>query len=669
MSTLTEPKLIKHDPAMIDPSPYQPRRKFDADEMKKLTASIRELGLIQPLVARASPTKPGWLELIVGERRLRASKAAEVTGVSVLLREIDDQMAEQMVLEENIQREDLTLSEEGHAFARLLVMRDGAGKAVHTQASLAAKIHQNVDYVKARLKLVICPPELIEAVDKKEVAISTAMLVGQIPDPKARAICAQEVLTPGKHGFGPEQELPMNYRQTAEVIAEHFMQQLDPKDFDANDANLVPVKHDESGERCQGGACTDCPFRSDKGSKGSRHLCTLPRCHKLKMDAVWREKKLKAEREGKKTLDGAAAAKAFGGHNGELAHDSGLTEIKHAQRVAGDHGVKLEDLKVTRIVTRHPDTLQVLELVDWSKTYPAILAAEEAAQKATPIKPKSERERKLEADDKERKAEETKREKIDKLCVQEGLSEIVNHITGKGMGLEFLDLAFQLALSMSGADGMYCVGKWLEIKLPKGTANSGRDYEEEILKVLRERCQTSNAWLAHVVIALIARGVKWNGVRCEDFELVLSHCGGVKVKELERRAKALFAAGEKPSSHKATQPEGKPGVKEDWSLEKVNSTVTAADARAKKKTPGISGNAKAARKLCKPAKPVKAAPVKVVKASENTTEFAELVKQAKAKKPWPEILGAMPAEGTKARKAWDALRVRVWKAAKKPVTK
>ena len=603
MSTLTEPKLIKHDPALIDPSPYQPRRKFDEEEMTKLTASIREVGLIQPLVARASPTKPDWLELIVGERRLRASKQAEVQAVSVLLRDIDDQMAEQMVLEENIQREDLTLSEEGHAYARLLAMRDGEGKAVHTQASLAAKIHQNVDYVKARLKLVICPPELIEAVDKKEVAISTAMLVGQIPDPKARAICAQEVLTPGKHGFGPEQELPMNYRQTQEMIAEHFMRRLDAKEFDPSDANLVPVKLDEQNERCQGGACTDCPFRTGNmegvvlssrgggdrkstdqsrnsaiGSHGAAgNLCTLPRCHKLKMDAVWREKKLKAEREGKKTLDGKAAEKAFGGRNGELAYDSGLTEIKHAQRVAGDHGVKLDALSVPRIVARHPDTFQVFELVDWPKTHAAILAAEEAAQKAAKGKP-TPAALKLEEDEKRRRAEETKREKIDKLCVHEGLSEIVNHITGKGMGLEFLDLAFQLALGMSGADGMYCMGKWLEIKLPKGTANSGRDYEDEILKVLRERCQTSNAWLAHITVALIARGVKWSGVRCEDFELVLSHCGGVKVKELERRAKALFEGEAK--AKKPVKPA--PGVKEDWSLEKVNSTVAAADKLAKR---------------------------------------------------------------------------------------
>jgi len=663
MNTLTEPKLIKHDPALIDASPYQPRRKFDEEEMKKLTASIRELGLIQPLVARASPKTPGRLELVVGERRLRASKEAGVTTVSVLLRELDDQTAEQMVLEENIQREDLTLSEEGHAFARLLAMRGGDGKAVHTQASLAAKIHQNVDYVKARLKLVICPPELIEAVDKKEVAVSTAMLVGQIPDAKARAMCAQEVLTPGKHGFGPEQELPMNYRQTEEMIAEHFMKQLSPKDFNLDDANLVPVKQDEQGERIQGGACSDCPFKASQKGQGSRHLCTLPRCHKLKLDAVWADKKLAAERAGKKTLDGKAAAAAFSGHNGHLAHDSGLTDLQHAQRVAADHDVKLDDLKLPIIVARHPETMAVVELVDWHKGYAAILEAEEEAAKKLKSQPKSKSELQREADEKQRKAEETKREKLDKLCLHESLTEIVNRITAKGMDLEFLDLAFQLALGMSGADGMYAVGKWLEIKLPKGTANSGRDYEDEILKILREKCQTSNAWLAHIVIALIARGVKWNGVRCEDFELVLNRCG-FKLHEIERRAKALLKAEEKAKQDR-NKPQPKAGVKEDWSVEKEASKTAAADAIAKGKVaqaadPGETPLMKAAKRGIMAGKPGPE-----WKKTAAAAEFDAQVTQARAGAAWSQIIGPMPAEGTKKRKAWDALRVKIYKTAKK----
>lgn len=645
-TTPTDPKLIKHDPHCIERSPYQPRRRFDEAEMSKLTESVKEIGLIQPLVARPHPTKEGWLEQLVGERRLRACVAAELPFVPVLLRTgLTDQQAEQIVLEENLQREDLTTSEEGHAFQRLLQMTDATGKPVHTQKSVAEFVHKDVDYVVSRLKLLVCPEELVTAVDDGTVAVSVALLVGRIPDPKARSLCAKQVLHPEL------QQVPLNYVQTKEHIREHFMVALNKKHFDLDDANLVPVKLDADGERCHGGSCMDCPFRSgnlegielQNGSsrnsgisvRGSSMgadtmLCTLPRCHKLKLDAVWKDKKLAAERAGKKTLDGPAAERAFGGHNGDLAHDSGLTDLKHAQRVAADHGVKLEDIEVQRIVARHPDTLEVHELVDWKKAYPAILTAEEAAQKQRKAQPKTDHELQQEADDKQRKAEESRREKLDKLCLHESLTEIVNRITAKGMDLEFLDLAFQLALGMSGADGMYAVGKWLEIKLPKGTANSGRDYEDEILKILREKCQTSNAWLAHIVIALIARGVKWNGVRCEDFELVLTRCG-FKVKEIERRAKALLQAEQKPSAPKAPKAAASKNSTDpsDVSVEKEAGKTAAADKQGKKKlvkviNASLSGSSKNG---------LAAAAAKAVTSGPSASEIVTGIQDTKIGKP------------------------------------
>lgn len=601
-TTPTDPKLIKHDPHCIERSPYQPRRRFDEAEMSKLTESVKEIGLIQPLVARPHPTKEGWLEQLVGERRLRACVAAELSFVPVLLRTgLTDQRAEQIVLEENLQREDLTTSEEGHAFQRLLQMTDATGKPVHTQKSVAEFVHKDVDYVVSRLKLLVCPEELVTAVDDGTVAVSVALLVGRIPDPKARALCAKQVLHPEL------QQVPLNYVQTKEHIREHFMVALNKKNFDLDDAHLMPVKLDADGERCQGGSCMDCPFRSgnlegielQNGSsrnsgisvRGSSMgadtmLCTLPRCHKLKLDAVWQDKKMAAERAGKKTLDGKAAEKAFGGHNGRLAHDSGFLRLDESHQYVGNDYVSeplrraLKGADFTVVLARHPDTLEMMELVGQKDAEQAL----KAARKAESDKSKTEAAIQQEADEKQRKAEESRREKLDKLCLHESLTEIVNRITAKGMDLEFLDFAFQLALGMSGADGMYAVGKWLEIKLPKGTANSGRDYEEEILKILRERCGTANAWLAHIVIALIARGVKWNGVRCEDFELVLNRCG-FKLKEIERRAKALLQAEQKPSAPKAPKAAASKNSTDpsDVSVEKEAGKTAAADEIAKGK--------------------------------------------------------------------------------------
>jgi ParB/RepB/Spo0J family partition protein len=675
----TDPDLMKFDPQLIDASPYQPRRIFDPVELGKLAESVKEIGLIQPLVARLSKTE-GRLELVVGERRLRACKIAGLTLVPVLLRDLTDLQAEQMTLEENIQRKDLSLSEEGFAFKRMMEMRNEEGAQVYTQASIAAFIHEDVEYVKARLRLVACPEELIAAVDSKVVAISVALLVGGVPDAKARALAAKEVLTPELI----DQEVPLNFAQTREMIREHFCIRLDAKNFDLEKALLVPVQVDEVGQRCLGGACSDCPFRSgnlegaqiqtakaegnDKGKKkGSAggvdaNLCTLPKCYKMKLRAVWDEEKRDAQRAGRKTLEGAAAEEVFAGLNGQLAHDSGLTTLENAKQVAKARGAEWKALNIPVIVALHPETLTVHELVDWKKAYPAICAAESARLKEEKGKPKTGAQLKEEAAESERKQKEAAQEKLDKLTVSEGLTEIVNHITGKGMDLEFLDLIFQLALDASGADGMYCMGKWLEIKLPKGTAHSGRDYEEDILKILRERCQTSNAWLAYTAIALIAWDVKVNGLESDDFAILLKRCG-LKVDELKRRAKALMKG---PAKAKGEAPAAGTLVKNstddsNWTADGVASTTAAADVRAKGTARGAKHGTSANAEDYAKAAAKKAGCKDLAEAG----EFDAAVTRIQAGEGYPDVLGPRPGEGTKERKKWEAAKVRIWKEVKK----
>lgn len=582
---MNETQLIKIDPHLIDPSPYQSRKVFDVTKLQELTDSVREHGIIQPLVARYPATVPldgiERLELVAGERRLRASIQAGLELVPVLVSVITDAAAEAMVLTENLQREGLTPAEEAQAFKRLLKLRGEKGEALYTIAALAKMVSKDIEYVTARLKLLICPAELVTAVNEGRVSVSTAMLVGRIPSEKARAVCAKEVLAP------EIQQVPLNFEQTKELIRERFMVKLNAKQFDLDDVNLVPVKLDADGERCQGGACTECPFNSGvdmsrnsatstNAAKGNnKALCTLPSCHALKLDAAWREKKLIAERDGKKTLDGKAAEKAFSGYNGRLAHDADYVSLNEDEPLKK----RLKGQKMTVVLARHPETHEIHELITKEEAA-VLLKTTDAASRDT--------KQDLDTADaeKQRKAEEALQAKLDKLTLHEGMREIVMQITGKGMDLEFLDLVFQIVLGMSGADGMMFMGKWLGITLQKGTSNSGRDYEDDILKVLRERCDTKNAWLAHITLASIARGLKWSGVRCEDFELVLARCG-LKVKELERRAKALLSAEEKgkvkkPTAEFIVREDGVPiAPVEDWNLEKVNATVAAADARAK----------------------------------------------------------------------------------------
>lgn len=689
---MNETQLIKIDPKLIDPSPYQSRKVFDVTKLQELTDSVREHGIIQPLVARYPATVPldgiERLELVAGERRLRAAIQAGMELVPVLVSVITDAAAEAMVLTENLQREGLTPAEEAQAFERLLKLRGEKGEALYTIAALAKMVSKDVEYVSARLKLLICPADLVTAVNEGRVSVSTAMLVGRIPNDKARAACAKEVLMP------EIQQVPLNFEQTKELIRERFMVKLDAKQFDLDDVNLVPVKLDEAGERCLGGACTDCPFNSGvdmsrnsatsaNAAKGNnKALCTLPSCHTLKLDAAWREKKLNAERDGKKTLDGKAAEKAFSGYNGRLAHDADYVSLNEAGGYVGNTYFneplkkRFKGQKITVVLARHPETHEIHELITKEEAAVLLKATESKINETKQDLDTAEAE-------KQRKAEEALQAKLDKLTLHEGMTEIVTQITGKGMDLEFLDLVFQLVLGMSGADGMMFMGKWLGITLPKGTSNSGRDYEDDILKVLRERCGTNNAWLAHITLACIARGLKWSGVRCEDFELVLARCG-LKVKELERRAKALLAAEEKGKA----KPEAKSGKAAknstdptDFTAESEASKTAAADKQGKGVVRKIEdyrcdgcgcelsvpfGTGNEAAKLAKGEMNCVACggkwqkPIEFVEAS----DFEKQVAKAKSGTPWAEIIGPMPAEGTKKRKAWDAQRVKIYKAAK-----
>lgn len=112
-----EEKIIRLPLERVDPNPFQPRREFEPQALAALTASIKEHGLLQPLVVRPAV---GGYQLIAGERRLRASQLAGLSEVPVVVREADDRASLLLALLENLQREDLNAIEEARAFQRLV---------------------------------------------------------------------------------------------------------------------------------------------------------------------------------------------------------------------------------------------------------------------------------------------------------------------------------------------------------------------------------------------------------------------------------------------------------------------------------------------------------------------------------------------------------------------
>lgn len=605
----TEIQVIKFPTDQIDPSPFQARKRFDEDGIKEMGESILEHGIIQPLIVRVADPATGRLELVAGERRWRGAKSVGLTVVPVIVRELSATQAEEVMLIENLRREDLTESEEATSFDRMLKLTAEDGVTLlYTVETLARKLGENATYIIACLKLLLCPKELVEAVDDGTVKVSIAMLVGRIPDPKARAECAREVLMP------PHQQVPLNYEQTKELIRSRFVVRLDKKDFALDDAMLVPMKKDDAGQRCMGGACTDCPFRSGnlegvetqtatnaQGKKGGSsrgvdpNMCTLPKCHKTKMDAAWRLKKEEAQQNDQRVLDGEAAAEAFAGHNGDLAFDGDYVNPAEAVNlhfgsvyVSKSWKDALKDSGLKTVLARHPETRQIMQLYDRAEATEALRVLVEheqaEAKQAEKARAKGDEELAKAAADKDAKAKEAEQAKVDKIAASEGVREVIDGITAKGVSLEFYDHLFQMALTHSGADGMYFLGHYLEIEL-KGRVNSGRDYEEEIIRIVRERADTPNAWMGWTTAALFARQVKWNGIGSDDLEVCLKLLG-FKVPDIKRRAQTLYAVEKKGKGRKAAEAPAAKGSSTDpvgYSTDKEVELSAAADARAKEK--------------------------------------------------------------------------------------
>jgi ParB family chromosome partitioning protein len=139
----------------IKPNTRQPRNSFPETGIRELAASIKEVGILQPLVVRA--TESGF-ELIAGERRLRAAKEAELERVPVLIRQAADNESMELALVENLQREDLNPLETAAAYQALM---DGFGI---TKEALASRLGKSRAAVTNTLRLVQLPPEVSEMV-------------------------------------------------------------------------------------------------------------------------------------------------------------------------------------------------------------------------------------------------------------------------------------------------------------------------------------------------------------------------------------------------------------------------------------------------------------------------------------------------------------------------
>lgn len=168
----------------VEPNPYQPRREFDEDRLRALAESIRQYGVLQPLVVtRKEVERPdGGLEsryeLIAGERRLRASKLVGLREIPVVIRagEETDSMKLELAIIENLQREDLNAIDRAKAFQQLAV---DFGLA-HTE--IAAKVGRSREYVSNSIRLLALPKEVQQAVVDKDISEGHARVLLMLGD-------------------------------------------------------------------------------------------------------------------------------------------------------------------------------------------------------------------------------------------------------------------------------------------------------------------------------------------------------------------------------------------------------------------------------------------------------------------------------------------------------
>jgi ParB/RepB/Spo0J family partition protein len=169
----------------IVPNPEQPRLAFDEESLHELSASIREHGVLQPILVR--PLPGAEYQLIAGERRWRASREAGLETIPALVEDIDDDTALEISIIENLQREDLSPLDEAAMYDRMI--RDHG----YSVRKLAQKLGKDKGYLENRLRLADAPPEIRELVSLRKDTLSHAYELLKVADARKRRKLAERV--------------------------------------------------------------------------------------------------------------------------------------------------------------------------------------------------------------------------------------------------------------------------------------------------------------------------------------------------------------------------------------------------------------------------------------------------------------------------------------------
>lgn len=272
----------------IVPSKTNPRKHFDSVQMKELAESIKQKGILQPVLVR--PLGASQFEIVAGERRFRAAKAIGLTEIPVIEKALTDAEAMEIQVIENLQRADLHPLEEADGYQKLL---DSHGVSPD---DLAVKVGKSKAYIYQRLKLLALSAEAKKCFLAGQITPAVALVLARIPHKDLQNQALLELLCRCGEGDTP------SYREALEHIERNYMTRLKDAPFDTKDPDLIP----------KAGACTDCPKRTGNEKIlfpdiERDDVCTDPVCFKQKKDAAWVRRADEARKNGWTVLEGGEA--------------------------------------------------------------------------------------------------------------------------------------------------------------------------------------------------------------------------------------------------------------------------------------------------------------------------------------------------------------------------
>lgn len=250
--------------AEVRESATNPRKHFDPNALDELTKSIRQQGVIQPIVVRRSQAHghADCFEIVTGARRYRASINSGLATIPAIVRVLGDDQVIEIQMIENLQREDIHPLDEAQGYQTLL---DKTGLEI---AAIAAKVGKSESYIYQRLKLLALTEKIQKAFFADKISAGHAILIARL-QPIDQAQALKECL-----------ENSANVRRLGEWIDRNVHMDLHGAPFKKDDAELIPAA----------GSCIDCPKRTGFHPElfpdiAKKDTCTDPKCFHAKLDA------------------------------------------------------------------------------------------------------------------------------------------------------------------------------------------------------------------------------------------------------------------------------------------------------------------------------------------------------------------------------------------------